>query len=479
MFRIALAGRPNVGKSSLFNRLLSRPLSLVEDTPGVTRDWISGVALLNGHEVELVDTAGLRGSGGRRGADAASGLERDIQDYNLAACREADLIWFLVDARAGLLPEDAALARELRRLNVPILLVLNKSENERLARAFSDEATALGFGEGVMVSSAHGLGISDLADATLERAGEGLTATKTAPENVTETVTETAPEKTAAAGDETGDESGGESGVRAGVKAVIGRPNVGKSTLVNALLGSERLLVSEIAGTTRDAISVEVGSGVGSLVDTAGLRKRARVSGVLERLAGGRSIAALGDAEQVWLVVDATLGVEKQDLILASRVIREGRSLVVVVNKCDCVASYEAARLDAEERLARSLSQARGVAVVAVSAREGRDLDILVERSRGAGVAWNRRVSTGALNRWLRATVEEHPPPSFSGRAARIKYITQYKARPPSFMVSCSGRLPRSYVRYLENRLRAEFDLHGVPLRLSFSKGQTKHDLRH
>ena len=498
MQRIALAGRPNVGKSSLFNRLAGRALALVEDTPGVTRDWIEAPIRLRGHELALIDTAGLEAAppprasaaaAGKGAAGAAAGagtagraasappaatrsgrraqaeLEKRIAVHNWEVCAGADLIWFMVDGRAGLLAEDEALLLRLRRLGRPLLLLVNKAEGGRGLREASSEWQRLGLGEGVALSAAHSLGLEELAEATLAALGLPDTGVAGEREGEAQEGEEGAQEEAEGEEESAAAREGAED--RPLSLAIIGRPNTGKSTLANRLLGARRQIVSDVAGTTRDAVALEAAGPFGRLhiVDTAGLRRRGKVGAGLERRAGARSLAAVDQAEQVWLVLDAASGVERQDLILAARTMEEGRALLVVLNKSDAVASPEGARLEAQERLRRSLSQSRGVPVAVVSALEGAGMEALLAESRRLHELWTTRLPTARLNRWLAEAVAARPPPAPGGRRLRLKYITQHKARPPSFMLACSAAPSPAYLRYLENQLREAFSLYGVPLR--------------
>ena len=457
MLRIAVAGRPNTGKSSLFNRLVGRRVAIVEDTPGVTRDWLASPIVLGGHTLELVDTAGLEFLEKKRGVD---GLTRNLIEHNLQACQDSDLIWLVVDASVALTPEDKDLARHLRRLGVPILAVANKAERGVVALGAEEAEATLGFGAPLRVSATHGEGLGDLAEQSLARLGLSALDETAVVESESKDTTK----------DETKDEPQNHTATPLLNLAVVGRPNVGKSTLVNALLGSDRLLVSDEAGTTRDAIAVSLKTEAGqlSLTDTAGMRRARRATERMEYLSRLRSQEALEHAEQVWLVVDGTTPLAKQDLRIATQTMEEGRALLLVVNRTDLTPSREAARLAVLERLQRSLSQAQGISVVAISAKEKQGLEELLAQANALHARWTTRVSTGLLNRWLARAMTAHPPPAPKGRRLRIKYITQYKARPPSFSLFTSQgqKLPASYLRYLENDLRETFSLQGVPIRL-------------
>jgi GTPase len=433
---VVIAGRPNVGKSTLFNRLAGRRLALVSDTPGVTRDRKEAEALLRGRRVRLVDTAGLE----EAAPETLAGRMREGAGVATAA---ADLVVFVVDARAGVTPADRHFAQWLRRQGRPVLLVANKAEG-RSSRSSVLDAFELGLGEPLAVSAEHGEGISDLMAEIADR----LPA---APP----------PQPSPAARER---ENGG-------LKlAIVGRPNVGKSTLLNRLIGQERMLTGPEPGLTRDAVSVVLADREGpiELVDTAGLRRKARIEAPLEKLATGAAIGALKLAEVVVVVVDATEGLHDQDLQIAQLVEREGRACVIALNKWDAVADRSAARLAVADRLGTSLAQLRGVPVVPLSALTGAGMERLLPAVRRAHSVWNTRVPTAGLNRWFEQALARHPPPLVSGRRLKLRYVTQAKARPPTFVVfgTRAERLPEDYRRYLVNGLREVFELPGTPIRL-------------
>jgi len=449
--KVAIVGRPNVGKSTLFNRLVGRRLALVDDTPGVTRDRREGEARLYDLVFQAIDTAGLEDV-------RDESLEARMRGQTERAVAEADVALLIVDARAGITPLDRHFADWLRRGRTPIVLVANKCEGAA-GEAGRLEAFHLGLGEPVPISAEHGLGLSDLHDALrtyIPAAAEGAVAEAVA-----------ATEPVAA------EESAAE---RVLQLAIVGRPNVGKSTLVNRLLGEDRLLTGPEAGITRDVIAVAWtyrGRAL-RLVDTAGLRRRSRATGKVEKLSAADTRRAIDFAQVVVLVVDAEMPMEKQDLIIARQVIDEGRALVIAVNKWDSCADREAAMQAVRDRLARSLPQVQGVPVVTLSALRGQNLDRLMQAVFAAYEVWNRRVPTAALNRWLAEVTEAHPPPAPGGRRVRLRYVTQAKTRPPGFIVFCSRpqALPDSYLRYLENALRRDFDLPGTPIRIFLRKGE-------
>jgi GTP-binding protein len=442
-FKVAIVGRPNVGKSTLFNRLSGRRQALVDEQPGVTRDRRSASARLLDLTFTVIDTAGLED------APAAS-LEARMGEQTDKAIAEADLILFLIDARAGVTALDKHFANLLRRSRAPVVLVANKCEGQA-GEAGRHEAFALGLGEAIPVSAEHALGLSDLRDALAghrePRAGEDTEAAEEVEE---------APEGPLRL-------------------AIVGRPNVGKSTLVNRLLGEERVLTGPEAGITRDAIEVEwsYGGRPIRLIDTAGLRRRARTSAKLEKLSAAETRRAIDFAEVVVLVIEAETGLEKQDLTIARQVVEEGRALIIALNKWDACPDRAAAQAAVRDRLLRSLSQTEGIDVVPISALRGQHLDRLMTAVFHVREVWERRIPTGALNRWLAATTQAHPPPAPSGRRLKLRYMTQAKSRPPTFVIFCSRpqALPASYVRYLENTLRADFDLPGTPIRIHLRKG--------
>ncbi len=443
---VAIIGRPNVGKSTLFNRLVGRKLALVHEEPGVTRDRREADATLHDLQFRVIDTAGLEEA-------APEALETRMRQQTERALEAADLVLFLIDARAGLTALDRHFARWLRRQDLPVVLVANKCEG-RAGDPGLAEAYGLGFGEPIPLSAEHDLGFSDLRDAVAPFAEAA------AAENA---VTE--------GGVEAEGEEGGPLQL-----AIVGRPNVGKSTLVNRLVGEDRVLTGPEAGITRDAIAVQWcyrGKEI-QLVDTAGLRKRAKVAAKLEKMSVEDTLRAIRFAQVVVLLLDANEGLERQDLTIARHSVDEGRALVIALNKWDACTDRQAALRQLDDRLERSLPQVRGVPKVAISALEGRHLDRLMDAVLKAYRVWNARVPTGELNRWLEAVTEAHPPPLSKGRKVRLKYITQMKTRPPSYAIFCSRpvAIPASYLRYLENQLRSDFKLEGTPIRIAMRKGE-------
>ena len=444
-FTIAIVGRPNVGKSTLFNRLAGKRLALVDDQPGLTRDRREADTELGTTAVRLIDTAGLE--------HGDAGLTARMREQTVAAIKQADLVVFLIDARAGIVAADEIFAELVRASGKPVILAANKCEG-RAAEPGLYEAFSLGLGEPLPISAEHALGIGELSDAIQQAASsqDGGAQIEEAP------------------GEE---DEGTAHPLRI---AVVGRPNVGKSTLVNTILGEERLITGPEAGITRDAIAVDLerqGRAL-RLFDTAGLRRKMRMEGTAEGLSVGDTLRAIRFAEVVVLLLDAERPFEKQDLQIADLIFEEGRALVIAVNKWDLVRAPQARLAELRETCERLLPQIKGVAFVPVSALTGRGIDKLLGAVLAADALWNKRLPTHALNQWLREAVETHSPPAVSGRRIKLRYITESNARPPTFVLFCSRpkALPDSYVRYLVNALRETFDLPGVPIRLHLRKGE-------
>jgi GTPase len=453
-FKLAIVGRPNVGKSTLFNRLVGRRLALVDDQPGVTRDLREGEARLGDLRFTVIDTAGLEDATD----DSLQGRMRRLTER---AVEMADACLFVLDARAGVTPVDEVFAEILRRKAGKVILVANKAEG-RAADAGVLEAYALGLGEPIRLSAEHGEGMAELAvllAPLVDAAGEA--AEEEAPEMDLDV-------------DEEG-ELVAPGPQRPLQIAIVGRPNAGKSTLVNTLLGEERMLTGPEAGITRDAISVTMdwdGRPV-RVFDTAGMRKRAKVQEKLEKLSVGDALRAVKFAEVVVVLLDAAIPFETQDLRIADLAEREGRAVVVAVNKWDLEEDRQEKLKDLKEMFERLLPQLRGAPLVTVSAKTGRGLDRLRQAVEKAHEIWNRRVPTARLNRWLGGMLEAHPPPAPGGRRIRMRYMTQVKTRPPAFVVMCSHpeEVPESYSRYLVNGLRDDFDMPGTPVRITL-RGQ-------
>ncbi|MGY3697971.1 GTP-binding protein [Bradyrhizobium sp. USDA 3240] len=442
-FTIAIIGRPNVGKSTLFNRLVGQKLALVDDEPGVTRDRREGQARLYDLDFTIIDTAGL--DEGAKGS-----LTARMQEQTETAIELADALMFVIDARVGLTPTDRAFADFARKANKPVLLIANKAEGKH-GEIGAMESYALGLGDPVQISAEHGEGMGDLHEA--------LSALVPAtPEEDDE-------------GEDDEDISEEEAAQRPIRVAIVGRPNAGKSTLINHLLGEERLLTSPEAGTTRDSIAVEI-TWQGRqfrVFDTAGLRRRSRIEEKLEKLSVADALRAVRFAEVVVMMMDSQNKFEEQDLRIADLIEREGRAIVLAVNKWDLVErkpnQISQLRTDADHWL----PQVKGAPIVAVSGLMGEGIDRLMIAIQEAYAVWNRRLPTAALNRWFEQAIQASPPPSVSGRRLKLNYITQVKARPPSFVLFCSraDAIPRSYLRYLTNSLRETFDLPGTPIRIT------------
>ncbi|MTI17630.1 ribosome biogenesis GTPase Der [Rhodobacteraceae bacterium RKSG542] len=459
---VAIIGRPNVGKSTLFNRLVGKRLALVDDMPGVTRDRRSGDARLGDLRFTIVDTAGLEEA-------EASTLEGRMRAQTEEAIRDADVCLFVIDARAGVMPMDEHFANMLRRHDTPVVLCANKAEG----RAGMDglyESFGLGFGEPIPLSAEHGEGMSELYSALVPYVDEIDELAKNAALFADEAVTDIDIED----GEEDEEEVGTKE--RPLRVAIVGRPNAGKSTLINKMLGEDRLLTGPEAGITRDSISVEWvwQDRHVKVFDTAGIRRKARVQEKLEKLSVADALRAIKFAEVVVVTLDATISFEKQDLQIIELCAREGRALVIALNKWDLIEDREAAWAHIKDCQDRYLNQIRGVEIVTMSGQTGQGLNRLMEAALRSYSMWNKRVSTSALNRWLEGVIIHHPPPAVAGRRVRLRFMTQPKTRPPHFVVFSSRpeSLAESYTRYLVNGLRERFDIQGTPIRLSYRKGE-------
>jgi GTPase len=439
---VAILGRPNVGKSTLFNRLVGRKVALVDDQPGVTRDRREGGARIGDLKFKVFDTAGLDEA--RRDT-----LEARMSAQAETAIGDADVVLFVIDARAGVTPTDKQFAERIRRKGKPVILVANKAES-RAADAGLLEAFELGFGKPLAISAEHGEGLDQIYDALLPYRDDV-------------------------------EDDGGEDRADGPLRlAIIGQPNAGKSTLVNALLGEERMLTGPEAGITRDAISSDFewkGQRI-RLWDTAGIRRKAKVTGKIEKLAVSDALRAIRFAECVIVLIDASMPIESQDLTLANLVSEEGRAIVLALSKWDIVEDKQKTMKEVESKLEDVLPEIRGVPVVTLSAKQERGLDKLLNAVLGAMEKWNSRISTAQLNRWLEAAIERNPPPAPSGRRIKIRYATQASSRPPTFAIFGNqlARLPTSYTRYLMNGLRKDFELWGVPIRFSLRGGKNPFD---
>ena len=453
---VAIVGRPNVGKSTLFNRLTGTRAALVSDLPGLTRDRRDGVADLFGTEIRLIDTAGLE--------EARQGTIADrMRKQSEQAIEAADLVLFVMDARAGVTGADSAFARIARNSGKPVVLVANKAEGRQGTDGVLD-AFSLGLGAPIAISAEHGEGIGDLASDIM--AALGLKIPQISKKR---------------RGD---DADAGESPEAAPppmpVKpirvAIVGRPNAGKSTLVNALLGEDRMITGPEPGLTRDSVSSALNYKGQSylLFDTAGLRRKAKITETAEKLSASDAVRAIRFAEVVVLLIDSERPFEHQDLTIGHRVTEEGRALVVAINKWDLVSEKQKTLRELKQTVADSLAQVPDVSVVTISARSESGLDQLMTAITKTYATWNRRVSTPQLNRWLERALSAHSPPAAAGRRIKIRYVTQPSTRPPTFVAFCqrADALPKSYIKYLTNSLREAFDLPGVPIRFSLRKGE-------
>lgn len=435
-FSIAIIGRPNVGKSTLFNRLVGKRIALVDDQPGVTRDRREGEGKLADLRFRVIDTAGLED-------DEAHALSARMRAQTEAALEEAHVAIFLIDARIGLTPLDEFFADWLRKKEIPIILVANKCEG-RAAEAGLYDAFSLGFGQPIALSAEHGEGLADLYQALKDAQWEMQVA----------------------AGKKD-DEEDAEKPLQ---MAIVGRPNAGKSTLINHLIGQDRLVTGPEAGITRDSIGIDWtwNDREVRLFDTAGLRRRAKVSEKLERLSVADTKRAVQYAEVVVLLLDGVLGLENQDLKIAASVVEEGRALIIAINKWDLVENRQGLMRSIKDMLETSFSQIKNVPVIALSAETGHGVQRLMPAVFSIHETWNKRVATAALNRWLSDALDANPPPAPKGRRLKIRYMTQAKTRPPTFalFVNRAEAIPASYVRYLVNDLRSAFDLFGIPIRM-------------
>jgi GTP-binding protein len=443
--KIAIVGRPNVGKSTLFNRLTGTRDALVSDLPGLTRDRREGEAELGGHAIALIDTAGLE--------DAKRGSIADrMRQQTEAALTTADLILFVIDARDGVTAADELFARIVRSAGRPVVLVANKCEGRASDEGFY-EAFKLGLGQPVAISAEHGLGLGDLERDCLAALGLEAKSRKRGESGEAE---ESEPERPLRV-------------------AIVGRPNAGKSTLVNAVLGEDRMITGPEPGLTRDSVSSDFnwnGRDM-KLFDTAGLRRRAKITDTAEKLSTSDTLRAIRFAEVVVLVIDAERTLEHQDLTIGDLVAQEGRALVIAVNKWDLIEEKQKYLKELIAKVTDGLAQVPGVAIIPISAASEKGLDKLMRAVVTAAEVWNRRVSTPKLNRWLIEALSRHAPPAASGRRIKIRYMTQASTRPPTFVAFCSKPqdLPKSYLKYLTNSLRDAFDLPGTPIRLNLRKG--------
>ena len=451
-FTFAIIGRPNVGKSTLFNKLVGRKLALVHDTPGVTRDRREADASLGALFFRVIDTAGFED-------EQPETLSGRMTAQAQAAIADADAILFVIDGKSGLTAGDETIAQALRRSGKPVILVANKCESHASDAGYN-EAFALGFGEPVAVSAEHTLGFGALEEA------------------IAQFVAPAPPEEEEEPAEEDGDEEIENRPIRL---AIVGRPNVGKSSLFNRLLGEERTLTGPEAGITRDAIAAAWTAEGRDFVlhDTAGLRRKARTAGhTLEEMSVGSTLDAIRFADCVIVLLDATQAFEKQDLTIADLIAREGRAIVFVANKWDLVENRAGAVGELRNRLDKSLPQVAGAPLIGISALTGEGLERIVPAVLSSYAAWTRRIGTSALNRFLEAALTRHAPPAISGRRVRVRYMTQVKARPPTFALFGNQlkSLPEDYIRYLANGLREAFDIKGTPLRFLMRGGKNPYD---
>lgn len=459
MFKLAIIGRPNVGKSTLFNRLAKKKLAIVDDTPGVTRDWREADGHLFDRTMRIIDTAGLEES-------FDDSIQGRMRQQTEAALKHADAILFVIDGREGVTAADKHFAQFIRRQKKPVLLAVNKAENTKAVQHGIGEAYTLGFGEPIAISAEHGVGMEDIYHALTPHFPEEEEELDNDIEDddLFETIDEIE-------GMEDYEFSQEEEDPEKPIKiAIVGRPNVGKSTLLNSIVNDHRVMTGPEAGITRDAITVdwEHEGHKFKLVDTAGMRKRARVQDNIEKMSVEDSLRAIRLAQVVILVLDGNAIFEKQDLQIAEHIINEGRAMVVAINKWDIVKDREEARAELEHKFEKSLAQVRGISFATISALNGKNIDKLLYKTMQAYGVWNKRVSTGQLNRWCQMMESRNPAPLVSGRPNRLKYIAQIKTRPPTFAmwVSRPDKLPASYKRYIINGLRESYDIPGVPIRL-------------
>lgn len=465
MFTLALIGRPNVGKSTLFNRFAGKKLAIVDDTPGVTRDWREAEGWLFDRALRIIDTAGLE-------ENFDDSIEGRMRQQTEAALEQADALLFIVDGRAGMTPLDLHFAQYLRKQNKPVILAVNKCENESAANAGIAEAYGLGLGEPYAISAEHNIGMDEIYNALtphypedIEKDEDNEKYDDTIPDNIDdlegdedfefedEIIDETKPLKI----------------------AIVGRPNVGKSTLLNTIVEEHRVMTGPEAGITRDAIAVDwefesktYGTRKFKLVDTAGMRRTSKVQNKIEKMSVEDSLRAIRLAQIVILVIDANSPLEKQDLQIAEHIINEGRALVIAVNKWDTIKDREDKLEDIKWLLEKSLAQIKDIPYQTLSAKNGKNINKLMDRVLYTYDLWNKRIKTAGLNRWLAKMESQNPAPLISGRSNRLKYITQIKTRPPTFAlwVSQPAKLPDAYKRFIINGLRRDYDIPGVPIRL-------------
>jgi GTP-binding protein len=452
---VALVGRPNVGKSSIFNRLVGKQLAIVHDTPGVTRDYRLADAELGPHKFQIMDTAGLE-----EVVEDTDIMMKNMQDKTLLAVSKADVLLFVINGQEGINLVDESMARLIRQWNKPVILIVNKADDRR-SKDIMLESYSLGLGEPLPLSAAHNQGFLDLEDMLAPYMPE-IVEEEEYDEYNQEFTTEITEEDALIEEDPTKP-----------IKiAIVGRPNVGKSTLLNAIIGEERAITSPIAGTTRDPVTVQwmYDDRPFRLVDTAGLRKKAKIIDHIEKMSAVESLRAIRLAQVVILVMDVEEALDHQDQSIADMCIKEGRALVIAVNKWDTAVNPDELRKELRNRLNFHISQVKDVPMVTLSALNGKGINKMLDTVLQTFRLWQKRVPTSQMNKWLEQMESSHPPPMASGRSNRLRYMTQIKSKPPTFGVWCSrpDDIPDSYERYLVNGLRERFDLPGVPIRMYF-----------